>query len=193
MDTSPHKMHHVHTIQGFTLFELAIVLAIIAIVAALAIPNAGNYVDNNRLSAAASDMAVALQTARAESVGRNIPVTMCVSNAGGTQCSGAADQWEKGWILFEDQDSDDTVDAGEEVIQYHDSLSGRVTIRGTSGADEAITFFPSGRTSITSTQTLILCDHRGFGEDAKGLVLSILGRASIMAADSTSENTCTPE
>ena len=178
--------------NGFTLLEMAIVLAIIAIVAGLTIPNAGNYVDNNRLSAAASDMAVALQTARAESVGRNAPVTLCASNANGTQCGDSAHQWEKGWILFVDEDRDDTVDAGEEVIQYHKPLAGNLTIRGTAGVDEAVTFFPSGRTSISSTQTLILCDYRGFGDDAKGLVVSILGRASIMAAESTSESTCTP-
>ena len=178
--------------NGFTLMELIIVLAIIAIVATLTIPNAGNYVDNNRLAAAAADMASALQTARAESVGRNAPVTICASNQNGTQCSGAPEQWEKGWILFVDSDTDDTVDAGEEVLQYHEPFANSVTIRATSGADEAITFFPSGRTSISSTQTLVLCDYRGFGEDAKGLVLSILGRASIMAADSTSETSCTP-
>lgn len=178
--------------SGFTLMELVIVLAVIAIIATLAIPNAGGYVDNNRMASAASDLATALQTARAESVGRNSPVTLCVSNPAGTQCGDAPGQWDQGWILFVDSDTDDTVDAGEEIIQYHEPLAGSLTIRATSGADEPVTFFPSGRTSISSTQTLVLCDHRGFGKDAKGLVLSILGRASIMAAESTSEDSCTP-
>ena len=91
-----------------------------------------------------------------------------------------------------DRDSDDSVDSGEEIIQYHEAFAENVTIRGTSGVDEPITFFPSGRTSITSTQTLIVCDYRGFTEDAKGLVISILGRAGVTQAMSTNQTSCTP-
>ena len=178
--------------SGFTLMEMVIVLAIIAIIASLAIPNAGDYVDNNRLAAAASDLAVAMQTARSESVGRNAPVTICASTQNGTQCRDASERWEKGWLIFVDDDTDDKIDAGEEVIQFHEAFADNVTIRGTSGIDEPVTFFPSGRTSISSTQTLILCDHRGFGKDAKGIVVTILGRASIVAAQSTGENSCIP-
>jgi type IV fimbrial biogenesis protein FimT len=154
-------------------------------------PNAGGYIDNNRMSAAASDMTAALQTGRSEAVGRNSAITLCTSNSTQTGCAGQA-EWEKGWLLFVDTNADGALDAGEEVLQYHGAMVGQVTLRGTAGVDGSITFFPSGRTSITSTQTIILCDHRGFGDDAKGLVVSILGRASVMKAAATGQSACDP-
>ena len=184
-------MKNVQHNSGFTLMELVIVMAIISIVAVMTIPNASDYVDNNRLSAAASDMAAALQTARSEAVGRNAPITMCASNAAGNKCRSGFRRWENGWLIFVDQDDDDTIDSGEEVLQFHEALRGNLTMRGTQGV-APITFFPSGRTSLTSTQELIICDHRGFGDDAKGLVVSILGRASIMSAKSTNQTSCIP-
>ena len=66
---------------GFTLMEMVILMAIIAIIAAVAMPNAGGYIDNNRMSAAASDMTAALQAGRSESVGRNSAITLCTSNS----------------------------------------------------------------------------------------------------------------
>jgi type IV fimbrial biogenesis protein FimT len=176
---------------GFTLMEMVILMAIIAIIAAVAMPNAGGYIDNNRMSAAASDMMAALQTGRSEAVGRNSAITLCTVNSSATGCAGDAN-WEAGWLLFVDEDADGAVDAGEEIIQYHEPIVGGVTLRGTAGVNGPITFFPSGRTSITSTQTLILCDHRGFGDDARGLVVSILGRASVMKAPATGLTTCKP-
>jgi type IV fimbrial biogenesis protein FimT len=175
--------------SGFSLMEMVIVMALIAIVAALALPNSGGWIDNNRLSSAASDLVVAMQTGRAEAVGRNAPVTLCKKNAAGTACIQTGG-WDQGWLLFVDTDSDATLDSGEEVLQVHDAIKGNLSFHGTSQVKDFITFRASGRTSVTSTQTLILCDTRGFGIHAKGLVVSILGRASVMAAPDTGQTAC---
>ena len=96
----------------------------------------------------------------------------------------------RGWLLFVDVDGDGTVDVGDEILFVHDALLGTLTLHGTTSVEDLIVFRPSGQTSISSMQTFILCDDRGFVEGAKGLVVSIMGRGSTMSATSTSQTDC---
>ena len=169
--------------------ELLVVLAMIAILLGLAIPDPGAFLDDNRLRAGSSDFVTSMQISRAEAVGRNAATTLCKRNSDGTDCT-TSGGWQQGWLVFVDADRDATVDAGEEVVQLHDALHSKISFHGTTGVVDFITFRANGRTSVASTQVLILCDQRGFGTDAKGLVISILGRASAMAAPDTGQSSC---
>jgi type IV fimbrial biogenesis protein FimT len=175
--------------SGFTLMELLIVLFIISLLALFVTPSMSGFVDNNRLYAGAGDLMSAMQAARAEAVGRNAAATLCKRNTDATDCS-TAGGWHQGWLMFVDANRDAVVDAGEEVLLVHDPLSSGLTFYGTSQVEDFITFRAGGQTGITSTQTFILCDHRGFGLEAKGLIVSILGRASAMPAPNTGQTTC---
>lgn len=165
------------------------VLAMLAILLTQALPSPEAYINDSRLRAGANDLVASMQISRAEAVGRNTAVTLCKANAGGTACV-TAGGWHQGWIVFEDPDRDATVDTGEEVLQVRESLNGKITLYGTSGVEDFITFRASGQTSIASTQVMVFCDERGFGAKAKGLVISILGRASVMPAPDTGATTC---
>jgi type IV fimbrial biogenesis protein FimT len=169
--------------------ELLVVLFIISLLSLFVTPSMSGFVDNNRLYAGASDLMAAMQNARAEAVGRNAAATLCKRNADATDCI-TTGGWQQGWIVFVDANRDATVDVGEEVILVHDPLSSGLTFYGTDQVEDSITFRAGGQTGITSTQTLILCDHRGFGQVAKGLIVSILGRANAMPAPSTGQTTC---
>jgi type IV fimbrial biogenesis protein FimT len=182
-------MKHLNHSAGFTMMELIVVLAIVSIVSLIAMPDGSQYRNDTRLRAATNDMVVAMQASRAEAVGRNAATTICVKNADSTNCAGSAG-WHEGWIIFVDPDQDANVDGGEEIVQIHDPLQGKLTMYGTSGIDKDITFRASGQTSITSTQTLIACDERGFSSHAKGLIITILGRASVMSGPDTGQTTC---
>ena len=171
------------------MMEMLITITILGIIAALGLPSLNEFIEDNRLGAAAGDMVTAMQTGRSEAVGRNAYVTLCKKNSGGTDCV-TSGGWQQGWLIFVDVDGDGTVDGGDEILAIHDALLGALTFHGTSGVEDLITFRPSGQTSVTSLQTMVLCDQRGFIDDAKALVISIMGRASTMSATDSGQTDC---
>ena len=146
--------------KGFTLLELIIIIAILGLTMAIAAPGLSTMISNNRISSNASDFAAALQLAKAEAVARVNPVIVCKKNTGSTGCIGDGD-WSQGWIVFSDVNGDAAVDAGDIVLLNHETLNPNITFGGTAGVTDLITYRPSGTTSVTSTEVLIICDDRG--------------------------------
>ncbi|MCF8167421.1 MAG: GspH/FimT family pseudopilin [Rhodoferax sp.] len=110
--------------SGFTLIELMVVVALAAIMASLAAPSFSNFVNGQRVKAAASDFAMAAVFARSEAIKRNAVVTI-------TQASSGATGWKDGW----------TVAAGTVPLSSQQAYSG-VTLTGPAAA---ITYTASGR------------------------------------------------
>ena len=175
--------------KGFTLIELMMGVAILGITMAFAAPSFTNLISNSRISGDANDFINALQLAKAEAAARINPTTICKKNTAGSACVAAGD-WQQGWIVFSDIDGDGIVDAGETVVLNHEALDPRISFGGTAQVANSITFRPSGTTSITGTQVLIVCDDRGFAESAKGILITITGRGGVMKAADTGQTTC---
>ena len=175
--------------KGFTLIELIIVIGIMGIVMLFAVPNFIEMIANNRISSSTSDFIGSLQLAKAESAARITPVSVCKKNSASTACVAGGD-WEQGWIVFIDANANGAVNAGDTVLQVHEALHTGITFRGTAGVADFINYTPSGRTSITGTEILMMCDARGYGDSALGVLITITGRGNALKAANTGETTC---
>jgi type IV fimbrial biogenesis protein FimT len=177
--------------KGFTLLELMIIIGILGITLAIAAPGLGTMISNNRISSSASDFAAALQLAKAEAVARINPVIVCKKNTDSDGCVTTSD-WSQGWIVFSDDNGNGGVDAADEaILLIHEALHEDISFGGsTTEVDSSITFRPSGTSNVTSTGTLIICNNDLFDSSARGILVTITGRGSVMKASDTEETTC---
>ncbi|TYT27222.1 prepilin-type N-terminal cleavage/methylation domain-containing protein [Luteimonas viscosa] len=79
-------------LSGFTLIELAVVLAVAGILAAIGYPVFTSIINGSRLNSSADELTTSLQLARSEAVRRNARVSVCGS-ADGAACGGAWNHW----------------------------------------------------------------------------------------------------
>ncbi len=176
---------------GYTLIELIAVMAIASSLLVVAIPLFRTQVQNSQMSAAATDLLSTFMHAKAEAIGRRNPVRVCIRNAAADDCAETG-QWEDGWLSFVDLNDDGIVDTaqGEDIIQIHSPLAEKMTARGETEIDNGITFKPNGRTGLTATRQLTICDERTKAENARVLIVSILGTANIIKAADVVEVNC---
>ena len=175
--------------RGFTLLELIIIIGIIGMTMAFAAPGLSDMIKNNRISGNANDFVAAMQFAKAEAASRINPVTLCKKNVDSTACVAGGD-WQQGWIVFSDDNGNAAVDDGDLVILNHEVLHDSITFGGTAGVATSVTYRPSGTTSVTGTEVLMLCDDRGFADSAKGILVIMTGRGAVMKASETGQNAC---
>jgi len=174
--------------KGFTLLELMVAIAILGLTMLFAAPSFIDLVSNNRISGATNDYLSALQLAKAESAARINPVTICKRNVAGSACVAGGD-WQQGWIVFSDLNGNASVDGGDAILLIHEALDPRIIFK-TVGGTNSIVYSPSGLTSIGGAEVLIMCDDRGFDESAKGILITITGRGSVMKATETGQGAC---
>ncbi|GAB2787558.1 GspH/FimT family pseudopilin [Dyella kyungheensis] len=131
---------HREPAAGYTLVELAVVIAIIAIFLAYAIPSYKATLVQNRIGSEINDINTDLQMARSAAIKQGVPVVICPSTnvtATTPTCSGAAN-WETGWIIFTDIANNQTfaTASGDTLIRVHAGLQAGDTVSGTVGTAE---------------------------------------------------------
>lgn len=141
---------------GFTLLEIMITVAIVGVVTAIAVPSAGVYVKNSRLTSQINALVSDLHLARSEAVGNSQQMVLCPS-ANATSCSGS--DWAKGWIMFSDLDANGQVDSIDTILRVQQALTSSNTLTST-GIGTRVIYDNRGFTSSTSG-TFSLCDDRG--------------------------------
>ena len=141
-------------VPGFTVIELAVVLAIAAILVRVAAPGMSRLVAARALAAQSSEFMAALRFARAQALLRGSAVTICASAPGGPApaCQGArATDWRGGWIVFADRDRRGVVDGRSPLLRVQQPLQRSGGVAGTRGS---ISFTAAGFSTDASSHYL---------------------------------------
>ena len=140
--------------RGFTLIELAIVLAIAAILLRVAAPGMSRTVAARALAAQASEFMAALRFARSEALKRGTVVTLCAATPApqALACQGGRQvDWRSGWIVFVDAGRRGTLEAGEPVLRVQQPLQ---RSGGVAGTRAGISFTAAGYSVDASSHFL---------------------------------------
>jgi type IV fimbrial biogenesis protein FimT len=182
------ERYDITTSAGFTLLELMLTITVAAVIMGLAIPNMRQFIWNNRITAAANDVVVAMTAARSEAIKSREQALICLSSnpsAATPTCDGNGTQ---GWVVFVDTDGDQSIDAGEVITLRHEALPGTLSVRVNPANARFIAFSPSGfRTTATPQLTsLVVCDQRGnvplydsTQSTARVIIVETTGRARV--------------
>ena len=185
---------HQSSVNGFTLLELMVTVAIVAILGALAAPNFQTLIQANRTRTVASEFMAMLNLARSEAARRGQPVSVCRSSDG-RSCSSTGTGWDSGWIAFVNenhasaQEKDLPVrDEDEQILQVRQDLPTGVTVRPNSNFTNGITFLRTGLVWSLGTGTVAICANR---ELKASQAVLIIATRSVLATDS--DNNGVPE
>lgn len=163
--------------HGFTLIELIVTMAVFGIVVAIAAPNMSSFLDSNRRAAQVNTFVSALNLARSEAVKRNTDITICTRNDAGTACDNTK-AWDNGWLIFLDNNTLGTVDAGDTILRVYEKIYKRetpkdVTLKETVADARFLTYQSRGQASITAS--FERCDDNGPAQ-ARAIMITTSGR-----------------
>jgi len=130
--------------RGFTLVELAVVMAIVAILLRVASPGLSRGTAARALAAQASEFMSALRFARAQALARGAAVTICASAPGadGPACQRARSaDWRAGWLVFADRDRRGAPNPHEPLLRVQQPLQ---RSGGVAGTRASISFTAAG-------------------------------------------------
>lgn len=105
--------------RGFTAIELMVTVGIIAILTGMAGPSLSLMIEKWRVRTAQEDLRSSLMLARSEAIKRSGHVAMhkLPNNANGCSTAASNEDWDCGWIVCEDANSNGKCDAAEPVLQ----------------------------------------------------------------------------
>ena len=164
--------------KGFTLAELMVVSAIVAILLGIAIPSYKYISTSYRMSAEVNGLLGDLQYARGEALKEGNGVTACVST-NGLACTGGSN-WNFGWIVFSDPNSNAVVDLGERVLKVQGAFTGVVTpdVFSASGGVTSVTFNREGFATTVNgfvSTTLTLTEPTNNNQYTRCLQITAVG------------------
>lgn len=121
-------------VGGFTTIELMVVVSIVAVLAALAGPSFLLMIESWRVRDATESLRSTLMLARSEAIKRGGLVTIekLPNNTNGCTTASSNQDWDCGWIICQDTNSNGTCNASEPVLQRIDT-PGKVLVTRTGG------------------------------------------------------------
>jgi len=162
--------------QGFSLLEIMLVLALVALLFTLALPACQGLLQRWALSREAQTLADDLRHARTQALARGQAVSICPS-LDGLSCASHTD-WGQGWLIFLDADANRLVSASETVLYQHRVTPVVRSISSNSGAARAgLTYQPNGQARAAGQA--ITLSGTGPRPLIRLVCVSMQGRASV--------------
>jgi type IV fimbrial biogenesis protein FimT len=145
--------------SGFTLIELMITVSIAGILMSMAIPSFQSTIRSHRLTTSTNIFVTTLNLARSEAVKRGASVTVRKVDDNSSTNLGASANWENGWDIFTDVDSDGIFDSGTDtLIKTFPALKTSYTLRGNTNFTNFIRFTSTGQISSSTGGSFFICD-----------------------------------
>ncbi|KGJ88150.1 GspH/FimT family pseudopilin [Thalassotalea sp. ND16A] len=164
-------------IEGFSLIEVLITIAIAGILSSVALPAMFDMIKSSQMSTQANDIHRAFVIARSEAIKRGVAVTVCTINTAQDNCSNKSG-WENGWIIREV----DTVAGVDPIISIHYALPDNYTIHGTTDDFESnVVFTASGNTK--SSGELVVCYNNSVDSHSRTIAIGRFGKVSVKGSD----------
>lgn len=113
--------------SGFTLVELMVVLAIVGILVTVSAPGMRAFISNSSSNSLSSTFLIDIMYARNHAISEVVIVKMIPTGVANTGVStftpnSTGVNWGQGWTVFEDDNDNDAIDAGENIIRTHSSF-----------------------------------------------------------------------
>ncbi|SEQ85700.1 type IV fimbrial biogenesis protein FimT [Azotobacter beijerinckii] len=155
--------------RGYTLIELMTTLAVVGVLAMIGVPAFTHTVDGQRVGSTSRNLRASLALARHAAISQRYPVL--VESIGGN--------WEAGWVVYIDANSNAVLDDGERELLRQGSAPGGVQITPNSPVNSYVRYVATGEAQLTSgafqAGTFKICHENG-QHDVRRLVLSASGR-----------------
>ncbi len=166
--------------KGFTLIELMIAIAMLAILLTVGVPNFRTSIQNNRMITNANGLLSAIMIARSEAIKRGVNVQI-ISNSGSN--------WANGWTVVTDTNNDNifiaTADCSVDcAVHNRTAFNASLTLNSVVNNVTFFEFDPRGRlrTATSTPDTLVMCDGRGFVQQARAIIVTNTGRSRVVSA-----------
>lgn len=166
--------------KGFSLLELLLALAIISIVVVLAAPRFSELTTRAKPVIESERLLAALWAARHASITQGKPITIKANDG----------DWDKGWMLFVDENHDATRQANEPVLHAAEPIKKGHQLIANSGIGLALSYLPHGESRRPGgglqmgTFTLCAPDKTGNQQPTHAIVISATGRPRTIQAQS---------
>jgi len=163
---------------GLSLIEVLIALAIFSVLLGLGVPSYRDWIASRQLANHADYLVETLNQARSEAVKRSARVNLCKS-IDGKQCA-TSGAWNAGWIMFEDDNRDGSIENAESVIRRDGPPGNGITISANHPLDNYVSYTTFGYARLLSGAlqmgTFVVCKP---GQKAIHVVLANSGRVRI--------------
>jgi type IV fimbrial biogenesis protein FimT len=163
--------------KGFSLIELMVVLSVATILLGIGVPSFRALIQSQRMTTTVNDLFAAINLTRSEAMQRGARVDLVPADADGKD-------WGRGWAVFIDKNSDQIVDAGEQVIFSHGPVPQGIAI-GSAFTDSAsrlyISYNGTGRTRTNASSQSPQLGTLSFVQDTqvKRIKINFLGRPRV--------------